>query len=202
MTSVIIPYRDRAEHLAILAPRLAQVLPDAEILVIEQAPGKPFNRAKLLNVGARISSADQYDDLIMHDVDKFPEFVKYQLSVYCHIAQLEKSYAQPVDYMGGVTMFNKQAFQELNGYSNNFWGWGGEDNEMMFHIKDTKWITSFAQVPQQFKSLPHSINGTFDIKKWEQAQLPRAYDDGLFNCQYEVLGVERNHLYTKITVEI
>lgn len=26
--------------------------------------------------------------------------------------------------------FTKAQFQKVNGYSNEFWGWGGEDNEM------------------------------------------------------------------------
>ena len=34
--------------------------------------------------------------------------------------------------LGAVAVFTKQQFIEVNGYSNRFFGWGGEDNEMLF----------------------------------------------------------------------
>lgn len=198
MTSVIIPYRDRAEHLAILAPRLAQVLPDAEILVIEQVDGKPFNRGKLLNIGA-INAKGQW--LVMHDVDKVPIKVSYIAKTYAMILQLCSSEIQKIGYLGGVTMFETTVFKQyLDGYSNYFWGWGGEDNEMMNHINRKNF--SVENMFGQWEDLPHPANGTFDWGKWHQAHNLRADDDGLSNCRYEETARTRHHYYTKITVEI
>ena len=31
---------------------------------------------------------------------------------------------------GGVTAMKTETYQLVNGHSNRFWGWGGEDNDM------------------------------------------------------------------------
>ena len=39
------------------------------------------------------------------------------------------------EYFGGVTMFSKTAFEKINGYSNLYWGWGFEDDDLLFRSK-------------------------------------------------------------------
>ena len=33
--------------------------------------------------------------------------------------------------------FTKETFLELNGYSNQYWGWGGEDDDLQVRLKES-----------------------------------------------------------------
>lgn len=41
---------------------------------------------------------------------------------------------------GGVTLLSKKQMDDINGFSNEFWGWGGEDDDVFnrLHIKKYK----------------------------------------------------------------
>lgn len=189
---IIVPYRDREEHLYQFIPAMwkywAISMPRVpEILIVEQADDKPFNRAKLLNAAvhqANISGGERvWDYYIFHDVDMLPIEVDYSFPHYP--TQLAKSNIQINNYLGGVTMFSREDFLQLDGYSNNFWGWGGEDNEMFNRISN-------ANLPVtkrfgKFVTLPHEKNGSFDKQKWAQAQRQRHITDGLSACEFELV---------------
>ena len=79
--AVIVPYRDRAEHLALFVPYMRQYLAHLpfDIFVVEQTDGKPFNRAKLLNAGFDQVSP-RYAYCAFHDVDMLPVNADYSMS--------------------------------------------------------------------------------------------------------------------------
>ena len=37
-------------------------------------------------------------------------------------------------YFGGVTSFTKAMFVKINGFSNQFWGWGREDDNLRHRV--------------------------------------------------------------------
>jgi hypothetical protein len=39
-------------------------------------------------------------------------------------------------YIGGITSFSESQFKQINGFPNNFWGWGGEDDELYKRTKE------------------------------------------------------------------
>lgn len=139
---IVVPYRDREKHLKEFIPSMKKTLSDQnieyDILIVEQDDTKPFNRAKLLNIGFDYTKGE-YDYYCFHDVDMLPERSDYS---YCsqptHLAvEVEQfgyklAYAQ---YFGGVTIFDRESFQKINGYSNEYFGWGAEDDDVFGRCK-------------------------------------------------------------------
>jgi predicted glycosyltransferase involved in capsule biosynthesis len=39
------------------------------------------------------------------------------------------------NHFGGVTALSTNDFQSVNGFSNSFWGWGGEDDQLYQRVK-------------------------------------------------------------------
>ena len=35
-----------------------------------------------------------------------------------------------LDYGGGIVDFSKEQYKRINGFSNQFFGWGGEDDDL------------------------------------------------------------------------
>ena len=46
---------------------------------------------------------------------------------------------------GGITSMNTAQFTQLNGYSNLFWGWGGEDKSCKFVAQLSQLISAFSE---------------------------------------------------------
>ena len=134
--AIIVPYRNRKSHLVSFQSHMFTYLSgiDYHIHVIEQCDEKPFNRGKLLNIGF-VLSKDTSEYVVFHDVDMLPIEADYSRSrAATHIATRcsQFNYAMPYPtYFGGVTIFEKAAFEKINGYSNDYWGWGAEDDDLM-----------------------------------------------------------------------
>jgi len=210
---VVIPYRDRANHLPILINALKATGHNYPVLVIEQEDGKAFNRAKLLNIGCYIAFSSSATHVITHDVDMIPtKETRYELGDAVHLASAATQFGgkMPYDrYFGGVTVFSLQAFQAANGYSNEYWGWGAEDDDMLSRIEaagvpvkrveNNRFLSlqhkHALEDPEQKKL--HAQNG----KRWKEG-----YDtskDGLNTLQFKLLAqkeLEKGVL--KVTVSI
>lgn len=140
---IIVPYRQRAEDLKQFVPHMHRFLRDIKhrIVVIEQAGSGLFNRAKLLNVGFKLYQ-DQKAYFCFHDVDMLPEsaacdysypVMPTHLAAYCS----QFDYQMLPSYFGGVLLVNKEDFQRINGCSNQYWGWGGEDDDLRKRFDQT-----------------------------------------------------------------
>lgn len=75
--AIVVPYRDRANHLPIFLNNIHELLIKQQIeygiFVIEQIGDGPFNRAALMNVGfLEALKLHQWDCFIFHDVDLIP----------------------------------------------------------------------------------------------------------------------------------
>ena len=134
--AIIVPYRDRESHLEVFVPYMQEYLKeyDYKIFVIEQSDSKPFNRGKLLNVGARIAIKEGFDYFALHDVDMLPlKNVDYSYpETPIHLISKIDKEVPFIDYFGGVTLFNVHDYKLVNGYSNEYWGWGFEDDDLLY----------------------------------------------------------------------
>lgn len=182
--TIIIPYRDRPQHLSQFIPHMMAYLPAAKIIIVEQADEKPFNRGKLLNVGFLESAKDTH--YVFHDIDMLPINVDYEPNA--GVTQLAGSKIQLRDYLGGVTMFDHDTFKRLGGYHNDYFH-RAEDNECRFNLHRLK--IPVLEQHGKFKQLPHERKAPeFIAALWEKAQQPRNVQDQLGVCKYKVVTID------------
>ena len=138
---IIVPYRDRYEQLITFKSHIGEFLKNIkyELIVVEQDDAKIFNRGKLLNIGFIEAKKLKCDYVIFHDVDMLPMEVDYSYSNKpLHLATnfLPEGKRTIFDeYFGGVTLFPIENFERINGYSNEYWGWGFEDTDLLHRCK-------------------------------------------------------------------
>jgi|GEM_PF-4355462 len=189
--TIIVPYRDRPEHLE----KFTAAMRDHTVVVVEQAPSKPFNRGKLINIGF-IETQPAY--FCAHDVDMIPIGVDYTPAL--GVTQLAGSAIQITGYLGGVTMYDTDTFRFIGGYHNEYFH-RAEDNEMAFNL-------ARLQIPVVYRigtfiDLPHERTGPeFIPHLWVKAQRPRQIQNQLSICEYKVLSRHINGNLTHIIVEI
>jgi len=167
--AIIVPYRDRAEHLARFLPHMVTYFErdkldcaiDYSIHVVEQLGDAPFNRGALRNAGFRIARAEA-DYFCFHDVDYLPIWADYS-----YAAQPTRLVWHGLDpqtdhqaFMGAVVAFNGADFERINGYSNDYRGWGYEDDDMRMRCRVAELALAFRD--GSYSTLPHRHHGFHD----------------------------------------
>jgi hypothetical protein len=158
--TIVVPYRNRLENLRSFVRHMNEFLFNLpfKILVVEQLDNQPFNRGALLNVGFHLSPESDY--LVFHDVDMLPidESCSYTkpLTGFCHVAGRVQQFGYSLpyaNYCGGVLMATRDSFGMVNGFSNLYWGWGCEDDDILARI----WSTGIVIERRSglYRSLPH-----------------------------------------------
>ncbi len=141
--AIIVPYRNREKQLDRFVKHIDKFFSDKDvdyhIFVVEQLDDKPFNQGKLLNIG--FMKNKDYDYFAFHDVDLLPQDVDYSYpkDKPIHLGSYTSEYdyeLQFADYFGGVTLFTREQYELVNGRSNNYWGWGYEDDDLLFRCKE------------------------------------------------------------------
>ncbi|XP_040200053.1 beta-1,4-galactosyltransferase 1-like [Rana temporaria] len=216
--AIIIPYRNREPHLKTwlhyMHPFLQKQQGEYGVYVVEQIEKSTFNRAKLMNVGFAEASKDyDYDCFIFSDVDIIPmdERNLYRCSQNPrHMANSLDKFKFRLRYktaFGGVVAFTKEQFLKVNGFSNLFWGWGGEDDELYNRV-----VAAGMKIERPNPNISRSkgilhrrdrgnekTGKSFHLIK---KAAKRMNEDGLNTLEYEVVSRIEHRLFTKITVNI
>ena len=196
--ALIVPYRNRGYNLVHLVLNLQWFLDPGsfDILVVEQADSLPFNRGYTLNIGFHIARRSHaYSHYVFHDVDLIPQQADYSFP-HCptHLSAATGQFLYDVPYenaFGGVVLFNQDDFEAVNGFSNNYWGWGREDYDL--RCRCLKAGLKIERRPGRFISLPHYVEpgldatwtknmGRFDILRQRDFR-----EDGLSSLDYDVV---------------
>ncbi|MFO1024018.1 MAG: galactosyltransferase-related protein [Acetobacteraceae bacterium] len=165
---VVVPYRDREQHLAEFLATVPSFLSEsprcehvtARILIVEQVPGKPFNRGSLCNVGARILG-DSVDYICLHDVDTLPIDADYSWPeqpsmIVVHGLKFGAELARKL--FGTVVLIQQAQFIAANGFSNEYWDWGFEDVDLRERLLRCGFRPGHRE--GTFRSLPHPDLGS------------------------------------------
>ena len=138
---IIIPYRDRSSHLEYflknILPLMKKNLSNVRLVVIEQSEDGLFNKGALVNIAYDIYK-DKSDSMIIHDIDKYPnkECIKKYYSQY--FDGVDGICVSPCNTLGGVFKISNKHFKAVNGFPNNFWGWGIEDKAVQNRVEHRK----------------------------------------------------------------
>ena len=138
--AIILPYRNRHSQLSIfmnyIHPFLQSQNLDYRIFVIEQSPVRDFNRAKLFNVGfTEATKVNDFHCFIFQDIDLIPQNPD---NIYActkmprHMSSSVNTFRYNLPYVGlfgGAIALSRKQFEKANGFSNIFYGWGGEDDD-------------------------------------------------------------------------
>jgi len=174
---IIIPYRDRAEHLAELIPQLDNFFShsgiDARVLISEQAGDLPFNRGFVNNAGF-YALAPYVDYVCFHDVDLLPEEADYRLSEWPAMVisdGLNSSFTPEFirQLFSAVVLMDKAHFCSTNGFSNDYWGWGFEDVDLRERLLRVG--CNIEHRSGRFRRLSHVDAGSFPDGKPTSAHL-------------------------------
>ena len=109
-----------------------------------------FNLGILKNIGFSLAKQSmkgkQNAYYILSDVDLLPsqgliqDYLRYPENPI-HLANKGTRYnmdGRDRNFLGGVLSITDKDFEKANGYPNNFWAWGGEDNALNYRLRANK----------------------------------------------------------------
>ncbi|XP_033494292.2 beta-1,4-galactosyltransferase 1-like [Epinephelus lanceolatus] len=216
--AIIIPFRNRHEHLKhwlyYLHPILMRQQSDYRVYVINQDGEGVFNRAKLMNIGhAEALKEYDFDCFVFSDIDLIPMddrnlYRCFDSPRHLSVAVDKFNFRLPYKTIfGGVSALSKKQFSKVNGFSNTYWGWGGEDDDLYTRITQRGMTISRPDMVTgkyrmiKHKRDPHNESNPKTYSKLRQTR--QTMDkDGINTLKYTVKEIVKDKLYTYITVDV
>lgn len=175
-----------------------------KIIIIEQNGDELFNRGKLLNIAFLESEKlfSKYNVTYMHiNCDytfninhTFPKNLLYLDDNFYNLFNVE---CMKNNSLGGCCLFNSKLFNSINGFPNNFYGWGGEDRHIYYRcltknikIIETKYTNKNKDKSKNFINDENNDNITDTSKNIKHLMASKINDiqtNGLTNCKYKIV---------------
>jgi hypothetical protein len=188
------------------------------VLVVEQEPGGLFNRGKLINVGIH-HAAEASDYFCLHDVDAVPVVANYQcpsqpLRLVNTIRAAEGETRRTDYYFSGAVSVRKEQVFAANGYSNEYWGWGKEDDDFFFRLLLAGYLCFYdtqgtyydlpnpkqQQVVRKSPETPPHVKRNRDRRSRLLRGLSSPHEDGLNTLRYTVTERMDDGVFERIRV--
>ncbi|XP_052811647.1 beta-1,4-N-acetylgalactosaminyltransferase bre-4-like [Mya arenaria] len=213
--SIIIPFRDRQAHLDILVYNLVPVLKRQKvafrIFVVEQFGNKTFNKGRLMNIGfTEARKHDEFDCFIFHDVDLIPEDDRNMYTCSDnprHMSPALDKFNYTMLYkslVGGVLSFRDKHFTKVNGYSNLYWGWGAEDDDMHKRLSASKLSVERPSITiGRYTMIKHDKKDVSSVRlSLLKTSTTRYLKDGLNTLEYKLVETRLEKLWTRIIANV
>jgi hypothetical protein len=184
-----------------------------DIVTVEQSMGSQFNIGKLKNVGFDFlinKENKKYDNIIFTDIDIIPDsdLLQYyfketnSLNSLANFGTRYESRDSNTKFTGALISTTEDFFKEINGYPNNFWGWGDEDVNILLRLSELSKplyankngrVIDLEENNYKKKSVSEKINelNTNDLREKTVYEKNANYKDfrnnGLSNLNYDIL---------------
>jgi len=225
--AVILPYNEH--HIENFTEHFRATVQEGDdlyykLIFMKQKSNRPLNKGKLFNIGYMLHK-DKFDYFCFHDSDLIP------ISDECDYSYTEKpislvgmrhpitfgdqeniedfdNYTLPYDeYFGGATLFSNEHFQQVNGYSNNYWGVGYEDYDLLLRcvVKELSIRTeletsvsktcgnfngmnSYIEISSDNAKIKNATNKSFTISTWfcPDGEPPYSAEVDNNRCEYSI----------------
>jgi hypothetical protein len=199
---IVVPYRDRQQHLAQFVPHLAtyfmrdkmdRAIP-VKVVIVEQPPGLPFNRGLINNIGYMLLR-DEIDYVCFHDVDFLPIWADYShpelptMIIWFGMESRPFDPARPEkriwyrleQCLAAVVLIRNEQFEQANGFSNRYWGWGPEDTDLRRRLEHVGFKTAHRK--GTFMPLDHVHQGFDGEGRPKPVQIQ---NDTLYESRWQV----------------
>ncbi|XP_039256959.2 beta-1,4-galactosyltransferase 2-like [Styela clava] len=224
--AIIIPFRNREEHLRILLGHLMPVLQRQllrfGVFVATQQGNGTFNKGRIMNtafqyaIEAGNTEGRPFDCFVFHDVDLLAEYDT--LFYRCTGGDAVNHFSTAIDKfgykerccgmtVGGVLAFTQKQYKKVNGYSNEFWGWGGEDDDMANRISNRNLnIARPDSTKGRYTMVKHKRDGGNPNNEMRMKLLQNSNErltkDGLSSLDTKITSIHRYPLFINLNIDV
>ena len=238
--AVIVPFNEKliekfTDHLSAVVKQEGFYY---RIFFIKQKSNRPLNKGKLFNIGFSLVK-DKFDYFCFHDIDLIPvSNFEYgpsdqPICLYEKVLPMEFGEHNSLDnfedfdiisdsHFGGAVLFDKTQYKNINGYSNEYWGVGYEDRDLLvrmitkgFRLRsvldkpirksycDFNGMTSYGEIKITNNKIAKTTSQSFSMSLWFNISKVPPHGDKVDNnrCEYFLLGRPGYHSGISITHE-